>query len=321
MEKKRKILVTGGAGFIGAALVKALLAAGHEVVVVDNLNPYYDPSLKRARLREFRKNIEFHRIDISNEHALDRIFARYRFDAVCHLAAQAGVRYSLTHPLTYGKSNYQGTLAVLECARRHHVPQVVFASSSSVYGEAGKVPFEEGDPCDKPVSIYAASKRAGELICQTYANLFGMDVTALRFFTVYGPWGRPDLAFFSFTKNILEGKPIELYNNGEMRRDFTYIDDIIAGFMLALEKRVPGYEVFNIGRGAPEELKSFLATLENAIGMKASVVMKPMQPGDVTETYASIEKAKGALGFDPTTTIKEGIPRFVAWYRDYFHKK
>ncbi len=320
MKPKQKILVTGGAGFIGFYVVKALLAEGCEVVVVDNLNPYYDPSLKRARLKEFRKNITFYRIDIANEQALDRVFARHHFDAVCHLAAQAGVRYSLTHPLIYGRSNYQGTLAVLECARRHGVKHVVFASSSSVYGETGKMPFEETDPCEKPVSIYAASKRAGELLCQTYANLFGMDVTALRFFTVYGPWGRPDLAFFSFTEKILAGQPIELYNNGNMRRDFTYIDDIVSGFMLALKKRQKGYEVFNIGRGAPEELKSFVSTLENAIGMKASVIMKPMQPGDVRETYASIEKAKLVLGFEPTVSIREGIPQFVAWYRDYFHK-
>jgi len=311
------ILVTGGAGFIGSHLIRRLLADGHAVVCIDNMNPYYDPALKKARLNQFKKDIVFYKADIADEKAMEKIFKKHSFDVVCHLAAQAGVRYSLSHPIVYGQSNYMGTLVILEHAKKHGVKNIIFASSSSVYGDTGVMPFEETAPCDKPVSIYAASKRAGELLCSSYAGLFGMNITALRFFTVYGPWGRPDMALFSFTENIIKGKSIELYNNGNMRRDFTYIDDIIDGFMLVLNKRPAGFEIFNLGRGEPAGLKDFVGTLESALGKKALVTNKPMQPGDVHETYASIEKAKQMLGFSPKVLISEGIPQFVEWYRGY----
>ena len=311
------ILVTGGAGFIGSHLIQRLLSKGHRVVSVDNMNPYYDPALKKARLNQFKKNIVFYQADIADEKAIEKIFKKHSFDVVCHLAAQAGVRYSLSHPMVYGRSNYMGTLVILECAKKYGVANIIFASSSSVYGDTGVMPFEENAPCDKPVSIYAASKRAGELLCSSYAGLFGMDITALRFFTVYGPWGRPDMALFSFTENILKGKPIELYNGGDMRRDFTYIDDIIDGFMLVLKKQPKGFGIFNLGRGAPAGLKDFVTTLESALGVTAEIINKPMQAGDVHETYASVEKAKRMLGFSPKVLISEGIPKFVEWYKSY----
>jgi UDP-glucuronate 4-epimerase len=311
------ILVTGGAGFIGSHLVKRLLLEGHTIVAVDNMNDYYDPALKRARLAEFENDITFYKEDIADSGAMKNIFEKHSFDAICHLAAQAGVRYSLSHPLVYGHSNYMGTLTLLETARHNNVKNFVFASSSSVYGETGRVPFTEDDACDAPVSIYAASKRAGELLCSSYAGLFDMNITALRFFTVYGPWGRPDMALFSFTDNILNGKPIELYNGGDMRRDFTYIDDIIEGFVLALGKNQNGFTTYNLGRGKPAHLTEFLTTLEKTLGMKADIIKKPMQPGDVHETYASIDKAKRELGFEPKVLIDVGIPKFVEWYRGY----
>ena len=237
------ILVTGGAGFIGSHLSKRLLSEGHTIVVVDNMNEYYDPDLKRARLAEFEDTITFYKEDIADSEAMKGIFEKHSFDAICHLAAQAGVRYSLSHPLVYGHSNYMGTLTLLEAARHHKVKNFIFASSSSVYGETGRVPFVEDDPCDKPVSIYAASKRAGELLCSSYSELFGIDITALRFFTVYGPWGRPDMAPIIFTEKMMKGEAIELFNGGDMRRDFTYIDDISEGFVLALEKNKNGFTI------------------------------------------------------------------------------
>lgn len=317
MKKGKTILVTGGAGFIGSHLTMRLIEAGNSVVVVDNMNPYYDPKLKKDRLARFKNEVVFYKKDIADEKAMRVIFKKHAFDTVCHLAAQAGVRYSLSHPLVYGESNYMGTLVVLECARNFGVKNIVFASSSSVYGDSGKMPFQETDMCAEPVSIYAASKRAGELLCRSYAHLFGLNISALRFFTVYGPWGRPDMALFSFTENILNGKSIELYNGGDMRRDFTYIDDIVDGFMLTIEKQPPGFEIFNLGRGEPAGLKDFLKTLETTLGKTATVIVKPMQPGDVHETYASIEKAKRMLGFSPKVLITEGIPKFVEWYRGY----
>jgi UDP-glucuronate 4-epimerase len=310
------VLVTGGAGFVGAAVTKRLLKEGHAVVVVDNLNEYYDPALKRARLAEFGKDISFYQIDIADLSALEGVFKKHAFDKVCHLAAQAGVRYSLVDPCAYARSNYVGTGNVLELARRYGSPHVVAASSSSVYGASTSLPFTEDDPCDKPLSIYAASKRTGELLASAYCSLFKMNITALRFFTVYGPWGRPDMALFSFTEKMLKGESIEIFNNGDMKRDFTYIDDIVEGFMCALAKPA-GYAVYNLGHGAPVALRDFVMTLEDALGVKAVTVDKPMQAGDMKETYASVEKAKRELGFEAKVSLEEGIPKFVAWYRMY----
>lgn len=311
-----KVLVTGGAGFVGAALVKRLLTEGHEVVVVDNMNQYYDPALKRARLAEFKDKIAFYEIDIADLPALDPVFKKHTFDKVCHLAAQAGVRYSLVDPYAYAKSNYVGTGNVLELAHRYGNPHVVMASSSSVYGASIKLPFTEDDPCDRPLSIYAASKRAGELLASSYCSLFKMDITALRFFTVYGPWGRPDMALFSFTANMLRGVPIEIFNNGDMKRDFTYVDDIVDGFMCATAKPA-GYQVYNLGHGVPIALLDFVRTLEDALGVKATTINKPLQAGDMKETYASVEKAKRELGFEAKVGLEEGVSNFVTWYRMY----
>jgi UDP-glucuronate 4-epimerase len=310
------ILVTGGAGFIGAALTKRLLKEGHEVVVVDNMNEYYDPALKRARLAEFKDKVTFYEIDIADLPALEEVFKKHTFDKVCHLAAQAGVRYSLVDPYAYAKSNYLGTQNILDLARRYGSPHVVMASSSSVYGASAALPFTEDNPCDHPLSIYASSKRAGELLASSYCSLFKMDITALRFFTVYGPWGRPDMALFLFTEKMLKGEPIEIFNNGDMRRDFTFIDDIIEGFMRAMTNP-KGYAVYNLGHGHPVALRDFVTTLEDALGIKAQTIDKPMQAGDMKETYASVDKAKRELGFEATVGIEEGVAKFVAWYRMY----
>lgn len=310
------VLVTGGAGFVGAALTKRLLKEGHTVVVVDNLNEYYDPALKRARLAEFKDRVTFYEIDIADLSALEEVFKKHMFDKVCHLAAQAGVRYSLVDPYAYAKSNYVGTGNVLELTRHYGAAHIVIASSSSVYGASTAMPFTEDDPCDRPFSIYAASKRAGELLASSYHLLFSMDITALRFFTVYGPWGRPDMALFSFTEHMLKGEPIELFNNGDMKRDYTYIDDIVEGFVRALAKP-KGYAVYNLGHGVPVALRDFVTTLEDALGVKAQIIDKPMQAGDMKETYASVEKAKRELGFEARVELREGIPEFVAWYRAY----
>lgn len=313
------ILVTGGAGFIGSHLVKRLVADGHEVVVVDNMNEYYDPALKRARLEEFKNRVTFYEVDIAHGAGLEGVFKKHTFEKICHLAAQAGVRYSLVDPFAYARSNYVGTQNVLELARRHGTPHIVFASSSSVYGASTALPFTEDDPCDRPLSIYAASKRAGELLAYSYHSLFGMDVTPLRFFTVYGPWGRPDMALFSFTDKIMKGEPIELYNGGDMRRDFTYVDDIVDGFVRALLKP-GGFQIFNLGHGVPVGLEDFVATLESALGRAAQKIKKPIQPGDMRETYASVEKAKRVLGFEANIPLDEGVTRFVAWYRSHYDR-
>lgn len=313
------ILVTGGAGFVGAALVKRLLKEGHTVVVVDNLNEYYDPALKRARLAEFKGQITFYEIDIADLPALEEVFKRHAFDKVCHLAAQAGVRYSLVDPYAYAKSNYVGTGNVLELTRRYGAAHIVMASSSSVYGASTAMPFVEDDPCDRPLSIYAASKRAGELLASSYCSLFKMDITALRFFTVYGPWGRPDMALFSFTEHMLKDESIEIFNNGDMKRDFTYIDDIVEGFVLALGKPA-GYRVYNLGHGRPVALRDFVTTLEAALGIKAKTIARPLQAGDMKETYASVEKAKRELGFEAKVDLMEGVSNFVAWYRRFYDR-
>lgn len=315
-NKSKNILVTGGAGFIGNALIRRLHADGHTVVCLDNVNEYYDPSLKEARLALLDHSIPVHRVDITDAAALEEVFRAYTFDTVCHLAAQAGVRYSIEHPEAYIESNFTGLFHMLECMKEHDVPHLVFASSSSVYGAAEDVPFAEDQPADRPVSLYAATKRSGELLAHAYHKVHGLNVTALRFFTVYGPYGRPDMAPMLFTEKILAGEPIDVFNNGDMRRDFTYIDDIVDGFARATTRSFP-YEIINLGNGSPVELLTFIETLEEVLGETAEKNLLPMQPGDVPQTYADTEKAKELLGFEAKTDIRDGLKQFVKWYREY----
>ena len=312
-----KILVTGGAGFIGSAVAHKLKELGHTAVVIDNFNEYYDVDLKRARVSGLLDGTEVIEGDITDEATLDSLFQTHTFDCVAHLAAQAGVRYSLEHPDMYVETNVLGTQLLLEMMRKHGVKHMVFASTSSAYGNSKEVPFKEDVPADRPVSIYAATKRAGELIGYSYAHLYNMDVTCLRFFTVYGPWGRPDMALFKFTEAMLKGEPIDVYNNGEHRRDFTYIDDIVSGFVAAIEKPM-GYEIINLGNGSSVHLMQFIEILEKELGTTARKNLLPMQDGDVYETYADITKANKLLGFHAETTVEEGVRKFVEWYRSFY---
>ena len=331
------ILVTGAAGFIGMHVVQRLAARGDRVVGIDNLNAYYDPALKEARLARLAglPGFRFERLDVADGPALDALFAREKFDRVVHLAAQAGVRYSIENPLAYGEANLSGFLNVLQACRRHPVSHLVYASSSSVYGGNAKMPFSEADSVDHPVSLYAATKKANELMAHTYSHLYGIPTTGLRFFTVYGPWGRPDMAYFSFTRDILAGKPIAVFNDGQMMRDFTYIDDIVDGVVAVLDKpatpdpafsrEAPDpatsdapYRVFNIGNHQPTPLLDFIACIENALGQRADKRMLPMQPGDVTATFADVTALRDWVGFAPSTGIEQGIGQFVAWYRNYY---
>jgi len=331
-----KILVTGAAGFIGYHLSRRLLDRGDSVVGVDNLNPYYDPDLKRARLGRLEgERFSFHRIDIEDRASIDDLFARERPDTVVHLAAQAGVRYSLTNPRVYIDSNVTGFLNVLEACRYHPVEHLVFASSSSVYGANTKMPFSIHDNVDHPVSLYAATKKSNELMAHTYSHLFGLRTTGLRFFTVYGPWGRPDMALFLFTKAILAGEPINVFNNGDMQRDFTYVDDIVEGVIRVVDRPAeadpnwdaadpdPGtsrapYRLFNIGNDNPVPLMDFIRAIEDALGRKAILNLMPMQAGDVPVSWADVSDLASAVGFRPATPIEEGVRRFVEWYRDYY---
>jgi len=319
------VLVTGAAGFIGFHVSTALLARGEAVVGIDNLNDYYDPALKAARLARLEgvKGFDFARADIADRAAVAAVLDRHGgVDRIVHLAAQAGGRHSLTHPFAYTEANVTGQLVMLEAAR--HLPglrHMVYASSSSVYGDNRKLPFAVGDPVDRPVSLYAATKRAGELMAFNYSHLYGLPLTGLRFFTVYGPWGRPDMSAWLFTKAILAGEPIAVFNNGEMRRDFTYIDDIVAGVLTALDRppetAPERHRLYNLGNHRSEPLMRFIEVIERACGRKALIEFKPMQPGDVPETYADIAASTRDLGFAPRTSIDEGIPRFVAWARAY----
>jgi UDP-glucuronate 4-epimerase len=312
------ILVTGAAGFIGFHVSRALLERGERVIGVDNLNAYYDPELKRRRLALLREDerFDFEQLDLCDFDGLSRLFERTHPARVCHLAAQAGVRHSIEHPFVYQKSNNEGFLNMMELARRHAIENFVYASSSSVYGGSTTLPFSESDPVDHPISLYAATKRSNELVAHCYSHLYGIPSSGLRFFTVYGPWGRPDMALFIFTKAILEGCQIDVYNHGNMRRNFTYIDDIVRGVLLTLDTPKP-YELYNIGNSRAENLLDFIAAIERAVGRTARKQFLPLQPGDVPETVADISKIR-SLGYEPSTDIEQGVDAFVAWYREYF---
>ncbi len=349
-KDKTKILVTGAAGFIGFYLAKRFAERGDDVLGIDNMSDYYDVTLKESRLGELRKlkNFRFIRMDVADRAAVEQLFAENTFDRVIHMAAQAGVRYSLTNPYVYAQSNLVGFLNILEACRRQWPSpgsrHLVFASSSSVYGLNTKLPFSTGDNVDHPVSLYAATKKADELMAHAYSHLYGIPCTGLRFFTVYGPFGRPDMALFKFTKAILEGHPIDVYNEGKMRRDFTYIDDIVEG-IVRVSDRIPSplagegqgegglsrdldpgssrsapYKIYNIGNHSPVELLEFIRVLEDCLGKKAKLNMLPMQLGDVPATYADVDDLMRDMGFAPRTPIKEGIKRFVEWYRDYYRE-
>lgn len=332
-----RVLVTGVAGFIGFHVSRRLLARGDEVVGVDNVNDYYDVRLKRDRLAQLlgRDGFEFHELDVADRSTVPRLFAAAQAPTVIHLAAQAGVRYSLTNPHAYVDSNLVGFVNILEGCRHNGVRHLAYASSSSVYGANTQMPFSVHDNVDHPLSLYAATKKANELMAHTYSHLYGLPTTGLRFFTVYGPWGRPDMALFLFTKAILEGRPIDVFNHGKMQRDFTYIDDIVEGILRVADRPAgpnekwtgdqpdPGtsrgpYRVYNIGNHQPVQLEYFIDVLEQALGRKAVRNLLPMQPGDVPATYADVEDLMQDVGFQPATPIEQGIRQFVAWYREYY---
>ncbi len=332
-----KVLVTGSAGFIGSTLILRLLARGDTVVGIDNHNDYYDPAVKEARLARFanHRNYTHLRIDLADRMAIEACFAAHKPQRVVNLAAQAGVRYSIENPLAYIDSNVVGFVHILEGCRHHGVEHLVYASSSSVYGANTAMPFSVHQNVDHPLSLYAASKKSNELMAHTYSHLYNLPTTGLRFFTVYGPWGRPDMALFKFTKAILAGEPIQVFNYGKHRRDFTYIDDIVEGVIRTLDRPAPSnpnwngdlpdpgtskapWRVYNIGNNAPVELMDYIGALEQALGKKAKLELLPLQAGDVPDTYANVEDLVEQFDYKPTTTIENGIARFVGWYRDYF---
>jgi UDP-glucuronate 4-epimerase len=312
-------LVTGAAGFIGFHVSRALTGRGDRVIGLDNLNDYYDVSLKEDRLHQLQESADFtfHRLDLADRPALTRLFEENHIRVVCNLAAQAGVRYSLVNPYAYQRSNLEGFLNLIHLAKEHRVENFVYASSSSVYGNNKKVPFSVKDRVDHPISLYAATKKANELVAHTYSHLYGLPCSGLRLFTVYGPWGRPDMALFIFTRAILKGEPIRVYNFGKMKRDFTYIDDIVQGVLVSLDRPVP-YAIYNLGNSRAEDLLHFISCIEKTLGRSAEKILLPIQPGDVVETAADITESKEDLGFQPTTKIEEGIERFIAWYRSYY---
>ena len=332
-----RVLVTGAAGFIGSHLAHRLLDRGDEVVGVDNLNDYYDVRLKQDRLARLtsRENFSCHRLDVADRSGMESVFAESKVDRVVHLAAQAGVRYSIENPHAYVDSNLVGFVNVLEGCRHNGIEHLAYASSSSVYGSNRTVPFSVHHNVDHPISLYAATKKANELMAHTYSHLYGLPTTGLRFFTVYGPWGRPDMALFLFTEAILAGRPIDVFNNGQMRRDFTFVDDIVEGVVRVLDRTAAPddtwqatspdpagssapYRVYNIGNNEPVELMHLIETIENCLGMTAKKNMMPMQPGDVPETHADIDDLERDTGFRPSTSIEEGVGRFVEWYRAYY---
>jgi UDP-glucuronate 4-epimerase len=327
------ILVTGAAGFIGSHVTKRLLERGDQVIGIDNLNAYYDPKLKADRLAELGKvgtgAFHFHKVDFADHQRLDEALAGAEFDTIVHLGAQAGVRHSIEHPRDYVSANLAGHLNLLEIARHRSSRHMVYASSSSVYGGNTQLPFRVEDRVDRPISLYAATKKADELMSETYAHLYRTPLTGLRFFTVYGPWGRPDMAMWIFTRNILAGRPIQVFNQGRMRRDFTYIDDIVTGIIASLDNPPPDdgatkaggsvapHRLYNIGNHRSEELMEMIALVEQACGRRAQIDLQPMQPGDVPETFADISAIQADLGFEPRTPIAVGVPSFVTWYRAY----
>jgi UDP-glucuronate 4-epimerase len=332
-----KLLVTGAAGFIGFHVCQTLLKRGDEIVGIDNINDYYDISLKEARLERLaaESNFSFHKVDLTEKEKISSLFIEYSFDAVINLAAQAGVRYSITNPEAYIESNIVGFLNILEACRHNEIEHLVYASSSSVYGMNGSMPFSIHDNVDHPISLYAASKKSNELMAHTYSHLYNLPTTGLRFFTVYGPWGRPDMACFLFTKAITEGRPIQVFNNGEMRRDFTFIDDIVNGIIKVVDKPAqknnswnamepdPGtssapYRIYNIGNNTPVALKDFIAILEKEIGIEAIKEYLPLQDGDVVATFADIEDLRNDLGYQPLTNIASGLKQFVEWYKEFY---
>lgn len=334
----KEILITGAAGFIGYHTSRRLCEAGMNVIGLDSLNDYYDVGLKRARLKELEQydNFRFHQIDISDKNKLDAIFNENNIDVVVNLAAQAGVRYSLVNPYRYIESNVSGFMNILEACRNNPVKHLVFASSSSVYGANNKVPFSVNDHTDHPISLYAATKKANEAMAHSYASLYGIPCTGLRFFTVYGPWGRPDMAYFLFTDKIIHNKPIQLFNHGQLSRDFTYIDDIVKAIVALIDKppvasphkagqtldtsdSFAPYKLYNIGHNKPVQLMEFVQVLENLLGKKAILEYKPMQAGDMYETFADIEDLTASIGFSPQVDIKEGLKHFVDWYKKYYN--
>jgi UDP-glucuronate 4-epimerase len=310
-----KVLVTGVAGFIGMHCAQRLLARGDEVVGVDNLSPYYSVELKRDRLKQLKLNCEV--VDIADAGRLGQIFESEKPEAVLHLAAQAGVRYSLENPASYVQANLVGFANLLECCRRHPPRHLVYASSSSVYGSNRKLPWSEGDNVDHPVSLYAATKKSNELMAHAYSHLYGLPATGLRYFTVYGPWGRPDMSPMLFARAIMEGRPIQVFNRGDMQRDFTYVDDAVEATLRVLD-RPAGYALFNVGNHQPVALLDYIAELERTLGRKAMLEMRPMQAGDVKATYADTRALQQAVGFVPSTQLKDGLARFAGWFRDYY---
>ncbi|MBY8203910.1 NAD-dependent epimerase [Vibrio fluvialis] len=334
-----KYLVTGAAGFIGSTVVERLTEMGHDVVGIDNINDYYDISLKHARLDRIEHPLfKFIKMDIADREAIPELFVNEQFDRVIHLAAQAGVRYSIDNPLAYADSNLVGHLNILEGCRHTKVKHLVYASSSSVYGLNGKVPFSTHDSVDHPISLYAATKKSNELMAHTYSHLYNIPTTGLRFFTVYGPWGRPDMALFKFTNKIVKGETIDIYNNGDMRRDFTYIDDIAEGIIRiqnvipetnsdwTVEEGSPAtssapYRVYNIGNGKPVKLMEYIQALEDSIGIEVKKNFMPMQPGDVYQTYADTTSLFEATGYKPEVDVREGVSAFVEWYKEFYQGK
>lgn len=327
LDREKTYLVTGGAGFIGFYLSKALLEKGARVIGIDNMNDYYEVSLKEERLSILKQfpEYQFEKADISHKEAVLRIFGEQKPEIVVNLAAQAGVRYSIDNPDAYVQSNLVGFFNILEACRHFPVEHLVFASSSSVYGGNKKVPFSTEDKVDQPVSLYAATKKSNELMAYAYSKLYGIPLTGLRFFTVYGPMGRPDMAYFKFAKKIMAGEPIQIYNHGDMRRDFTYVDDIVTGIENILcnppkqDENGAAYKVYNIGNNKPEKLMDYIAVLEKCLGREAQKEFLPMQPGDVYETYADVQDLMEDFGFKPQTTIEEGLGRFAEWFLHYYH--
>lgn len=332
MSHSNTVLITGCAGFIGFHLAQRLLLNDYSIIGIDQMNHYYDVGLKVARLSKLteNQNFTFEQISIEDREAVERIFSKYKFDVVIHLAAQAGVRYSLENPHAYIDSNIVGFMNILEGCRQHEIKHLIFASSSSVYGANKKVPFSTEDRVDNPVSLYAATKKSNELMAYTYSHLYQLPVTGLRFFTVYGPWGRPDMSYFKFTKAIFNGQPIQVYNSGNMKRDFTYIDDIVEGIVRLLDKKPDSiqspdllskspYKIYNIGNNQPVELLNFIRVIEEKIGIQAIKEFLPMQAGDVPVTYADVEDLMEDVGFKPKTKIEEGLEKFIEWYKEFYN--